>query len=277
MTLSGTFKRAAAAGAAVAAIATIGMPLPASAHRMWLLPSGTSLAADKAWVTVDAAVSSDVFFADHVPLKLDKLLITAPDGSQVKPENAGTGKYRSTFDVQLAQAGTYKLAIVNQGLSASYTENGQAKRWRGSAETFARDVPANAEDLQVTQSIGRVETFVTAGKPGGKALAVSGAGLEMLPITAPTDLFAGEAASFRFLLDGKPAANVKVTLISGGVRYRAKLNEISATTDQDGKFSITWPSAGMYWLEASVKDDQAAKPAKERRASYVATLEVLPQ
>jgi len=277
MTLSGTFKRAAALGAAVAAIATIGMPLPASAHRMWLLPSGTSLAADKAWVTVDAAVSSDVFFADHMPLKLDKLLITAPDGSQVKPENAGTGKYRSTFDLQLAQAGTYKLAIVNHGLSASYTENGQTKRWRGTAETFAKDVPANAEDLQVTQSIGRVETFVTAGKPGGKALAVTGTGLEMLPLTAPTDLFAGEAASFRLLLDGKPAANVKVTLISGGVRYRAKLNEISTVTDQDGKFSITWPSAGMYWLEASVKDDRAAKPAKERRASYVATLEVLPQ
>ncbi|HTD04302.1 DUF4198 domain-containing protein [Undibacterium sp.] len=272
MTLSGKFTHIALVAAAAACI-----PLSASAHRMWLLPSATSLGSEQAWVTVDAAASSDVFFPDHVPLKLDNLLITAPDGTPAKAENASTGKYRSTFDLQLAQAGTYKIGLVNNTLLASYKENGQPKRWRGTAETFARDVPANAEDLQVTQSMGRVETFVTAGKPGGKALAITGAGLEMQPVTAPTDLYAGETASFRLLLDGKPAANVKVTLISGGVRYRSKLNDMSATTGQDGKFSVIWPSAGMYWLEASIKDDKASKPAKERRASYVATLEVLPQ
>ena len=277
MTVSATFKRAITLTATVAAIAAAFVPLTASAHRMWLLPSGTSLPAEKAWVTVDAAVSTDVFFADHNPLKLDNLVITAPDGTQAKPENASTGKYRSTFDVQLSQGGTYKLGIVNNAMFASYKENGQTKRWRGTAETFAKDVPANAEDLQVTQSSGRVETFVTAGKPGGKALSITGSGLEMQTITAPTDLFVGEAASFRMMIDGKPAANVKVSVISGGIRYRNKLNEISATTDQDGKFSVTWPTAGMYWLEASLKDDKAAKPAKERRASYVATLEVLPQ
>jgi hypothetical protein len=32
----------------------------------------------------------------------------------------------------------------------------------------------------------------------------------------------------------------------------------------------------MYWLEASVQDDKAEKPATKRRASYVATFEVLP-
>ncbi|MES2072269.1 MAG: DUF4198 domain-containing protein [Pseudomonadota bacterium] len=274
-TLSAKFKPAALA--VFAAVTAACLPLPASAHRMWLLPSATSLGTDKAWVTVDAAVSSDVFFPDHMPLKLDNLVITAPDGTLTKPENASTGKYRSTFDLQLAQAGTYRLGLVNNALSASYKENGQPKRWRGTAETFAKEVPADAEDLQVTQSIGRVETFVTAGKPGGKALAVGGYGLEMQALSTPTDLFVGEAASFRLLIDGKPAANVKVTVISGGVRYRSKLNEISASTDQDGKFSVTWPSAGMYWLEASVKDAKADKPAKERRASYVATLEVLPQ
>ncbi|MFZ6645865.1 DUF4198 domain-containing protein [Undibacterium sp. TJN25] len=273
MTLSGKLKQA----ALVTAIAAACIPLSASAHRMWLLPSASSTGAEKAWITVDAAVSTDVFYADHMPLKLDNLVIIAPDGSQTKAENASTGKYRSTFDVQLAQPGTYKLGLINNAMSASYKENGQTKRWRGTAENFAKDVPANAEDLVVTQSTGRVETFVTAGKPGGKALAISGSGLELQPITAPTDLFVGEAASFRFLIDGKPAANLKVTLIAGGIRYRSKLNEISATTDQDGKFSVTWPGAGMYWMEASIKDDKAVKPAKERRASYVATLEVLPQ
>ena len=53
--------------------------------------------------------------------------------------------------------------------------------------------------------------------------------------------------------------------------------EIKAKTDAQGQFSITWPAAGMYWVDADVKDDKTSVPqAKERRLSYVGTFEVLP-
>lgn len=254
------------------------VPLSANAHRTWMLPSATVLSGSDPWVTVDAAVSNDLFYFEHFPLRLDGLQITAPDGSTAKSENAATGKYRSTFDVHLSQPGTYKLAILNQGLFASYKEDGKAKRWRGTVETFAKEVPANAQDLVVSQSQGRIETFVTAGKPTKKVLAITGVGLELDPLTHPNDLVAGDAANFRLLLDGKPAAGVKVAVVPGGIRYRDKLNELSFTTDADGKFSITWPTPGMYWLEAAVKDGKTSiKQASERRANYVATFEVLPQ
>ena len=67
-----------------------------------------------------------------------------------------------------------------------------------------------------------------------------------------------------------------ISVIPGGNRYRDQLGEINATTDAQGKVSITWPEAGMYWLEAELTTDQGvSKPATERRASYSATLEVL--
>ena len=267
--------------AALASVITIaiGLPLSASAHRTWLLPSATVFSGNDPWVTVDAAVSNDLFFFESFALKLDGLQLTAPDGTLAKAENAYTGKYRSSFDVHLTQSGTYRLAVLSQGLFAVYKDaNGQTKRWRGTPEAFAREVPADAKDLQVSQMQGRIETFVTAGKPSKKVLETTGAGLELQAITHPTDLIAGEAASFRLLLDGKAAANVKVAVVPGGIRYRDKLNELAFTTDADGKFSVTWPNAGMYWMEATVKDDKTSiKPARERRANYTATLEVLPQ
>lgn len=253
-------------------------PLAAHAHRQWLLPSATVLSGNDAWVTVDAAVSNDLFYFEHFPLKLDNLAVTGPDGKAVPAENAATGRYRSTFDVRLTQPGTYKVAVVNNGLFANWKENGQAKRWRGTAESFAKEVPANAQDLQVTQADGRVEAFVTSGKPGGKALATTGRGLELVPVTHPNDLTAGEASSFRLLLDGKPAANLKVEVVPGGIRYRDQLKDFAVTTDADGKFSVKWPAPGMYWMEAQVQQDTATlKPATKRRASYAATVEVLPQ
>ncbi|MFZ6654546.1 DUF4198 domain-containing protein [Undibacterium sp. TJN19] len=250
----------------------------AQAHRAFLVPSSTVVAGNTPWVTVDAAAATDVFVFDHMPLKLDNLFITAPDGTALKPENTSTGKFRSSFDVKLSQTGSYKMGILNEGLFASYKEDGKVKRWRGTAETFAKEVPANAEELQVTQRSGRIETFVTNGKPGGKAMDITGSGLELSGITHPNDLVAGETAQFRLTLDGKPAAKVSVTLIPGGIRYRQKLDEKTVVTDNEGKFSVTWANAGLYWLEAEIKDDTKAKaPAKSRVASYVATLEVLPQ
>lgn len=262
---------------AVLALAALA-PLAAHAHRQWLLPSATVLSGSDPWVTVDAAVSNDLFYFEHVPMRLDNLQVTAPDGSAVKAENAATGKYRSTFDLHLTQPGTYRVAVVNNGLFASYKVDGQAKRWRGSAENFAKEVPANAQDLQVTQAEGRIESFITAGKPSDKGLRTAGRGLELAPITHPNDLVAGDTASFRMLLDGKPASNLKVSVVPGGIRYRDQLQEFSATTDADGKFSVKWPAPGMYWMEAEVMDDKTTfKQAKSRRAVYAVTVEVLPQ
>ncbi|VVD94131.1 ABC transporter permease [Pandoraea iniqua] len=259
---------------AIAALA----PLAAQAHRQWLLPSATVLSGNDPWVTVDAAVSNDLFYFEHFPMRLDGLVVTAPDGKPVKAENASTGRYRSVFDVHLTQDGTYKIAVLNHGLSASYKVGNETKRWRGSPEAFAKEVPANAQDLQVTEGLSRVESFVTRGKPTTTALATTGQGLELAPISHPNDLVDGSTASFRLLHDGKPAANVKVEVVPGGIRYRDKLNDLSVTTDADGKFSVKWPAPGMYWLEADVRDDKVSiKPAKARRAAYAATVEVLPQ
>lgn len=262
----------------LAMCAAVLTPFAAHAHRTFIVPSSTVLAGNAPWVSFDAAAASDVFFFDHVALKLDTLSITAPDGSTANAENASTGKFRSSFDLRTIQVGTYKISLVNEAMMANYKENGTAKRWRGTAETLLKEIPANAEELQVTQIQSRVETFVTNGKPSKKALEVTNKGLEMIAISHPNDLVAGEAASFRIVLDGKPAAGIKITVIAGGIRYRQKLDEQILTADADGKFSVNWQGAGLYWLEATIKDNKTSlAAAKERRASYVATLEVLPQ
>lgn len=262
---------------AVLALAALA-PLAAHAHRQWLLPSATVLSGNDQWVTVDAAVSNDLFYFEHVPMRLDNLVVTGPDGKAVQPENASTGKYRSTFDLHLAQPGTYRVAVLNNGVFASWKDNGQTKRWRGTAEAFATNVPANAQDLQVTEVAGRVESYVTNGRPSKQVLTTVGKGLELAPITHPNDLISGETASFRLLLDGKPAANQAVSVVPGGIRYRDRLNEITAKTDADGKFTVKWPNPGMYWMEAELKDDKTSvKEAKSRRVTYAVTVEVLPQ
>jgi len=287
------------------------LPLSAQAHRAWMLPSATVLSGEEPWITVDAAVSNDLFYFEHFPLQLEgvgkplalpargpqatpapagdkpaapapmrrpanKLVILAPDGSEMEPQNGAMGRYRSTFDVHLTQKGTYKLAVASSGLMATWKEGEERRRWMGKAEEFKDAIPASASEVRVIQSNSRMETFVTAGNPSDKVLAPTNQGLELVPITHPNDLFAGETAEFTFLLDGKPASDIEVSVVPGGNRYRDETGDFTVRTDAAGKVAITWPTAGMYWLEAELNSTEGvAQPATERRAVYSATLEVL--
>lgn len=259
------------------------LPLSAHAHRVWLLPSATVLSSDDAWVSVDAAVSNDMFHADHAPMRIDGVAITAPDGSSLVPQNSITGKFRSVFDVQLPQKGTYKIAIASTGVMATWkTPEGERRMWPGRGEKgnpadVEKNIPKDAKEVQISQFSRRLETFVTSGTPDEKVLKITKQGLEMLPVTHPNDLFAGESAEFQFLIDGKPAEGVKILVIPGGMRYRNDQASIESTTDKNGKVSITWPNAGMYWLSADYRDNKAKKPATVRTGGYAVTLEVLPE
>ena len=246
----------------------------ASAHRQWMLPSMTNLSGDAPWVSVDAAVSNDLFVFEHVPMRLDNLVITGPDGAPVEAQNKFTGKYRSVFDIQLTKPGTYRVASVSGGMLVSYMQGGEQKRWRGAPADAAANIPADATEVKKTISDRRVEFFVTSGAPTTDALKPTGKGLELVAVTHPNDVVAGDKATFGLLLDGKPAANVEVTVEPGGTRFNDERGEMKTTTDADGKFSITWPKAGFYWLEATVRAPVGADGV-DHTAGYVATFEVL--
>jgi uncharacterized GH25 family protein len=266
------------AATALAFVFAAALPPSAVAHKMWIVPSATVLSGNDAWVTVDAAISNDLYYADHFPAPMDRIEITAPDGAAVAPENAATGKFRSTFDLHLNRPGTYRIALRNDGVSANYTLAGEKKRWRGQAGELAGAIPAAATELKVSESVSRVESFVTAGATSQGVFKPTNRGLELAPVTHPNDLASGEKATFRLLLDGKPASGIKVTAIAGATRYRDTAGELTATTDTEGSFSFTWPAAGMYWMNASTEDGKTSvKQASQRRLAYTATLEVLPQ
>jgi uncharacterized GH25 family protein len=252
-------------------------PLPADAHRAWLLPSSTVLSGQEPWVTIDAAVSNDLFVFEHRPMRLDSLAVLGPKGETIAVQNQATGQFRSTFDVQLKAAGTYKIAIAGGGYSASYKLNGETKRWRGTKAELASAIPAGAESVTLAKFSNRTEVFVTSGAPTPDALKPTGQGLEMKPITHPNDLFAGEAAVFQFLNDGKPAAGLEVEVVPGGIRYRNQLKAMKLTTDAEGRIAVTWAEAGMYWIGTSTRDDTRDADGAVSRSRYSVTLEVLPQ
>lgn len=254
-------------------------PAVGEAARAWLLPSQTVLARSGGWVAVDAAMADDLFSVNQGAMQIDNALsITGPDGAAVAPQNPYKARSRSSFDLELRQAGTYRIAVADSMVMARWEgEDGKPKRWRGTPAEMAANIPANAAKLEVEQMQRRVEAFVTVGTPSD-VKATRGEGIELVPLQHPNDLYAREKTAFRLLLDGKPAANLAVEIVAGGTRYRDAPDELALKTDQNGEFTVTWPAPGLYWLDAGIEDENATVPGvKKRRASYNATFEVLPQ
>ena len=258
------------------AAAVVSMTVGAAhAHRAWFVPSATVVSGDAPWVTVDGAVSNNLFFPDHRPMQIEAITITAPDGSTVKPQNATVGQFRTTFDIKLEQKGTYRIAQANTGLNASWKEGTETKRWRGTMADYVAQGIDKKPGVELTLSSRRVETFVTNGALS--ELKASGKGLELTPVTHPNDLYAGEAITFKLTDNGKPAANVDVVVIAGGDRYRAEPGELKLRSGADGTLTFKLENAGMYWLEAEAKGTASMEGKMlNSMSTYVAVLEVLP-
>lgn len=276
---------------------------PVAAHRLWLLPSATIFSGSDDYVTVDAAASNDLFFPDHRPGNLSSIKVWAPDGAAGQIENGATGHVRSTFDVRLNKPGTWKIGTEMAGVMGSYKLNGQEVRVGGrpggpppgggqrpagqpgapAAPAAPRprvvsvsDIPAGATDVKLTQIASHNDIFITAGAPTTTVFQPTGKGLEMVPVTHPAELVAGEPARFKFLVDGKPAAGLKLSVLPGGKRYRDGDGMIEVTTAADGIATVNWPAAGMYWVNASLTDDKGdGGRITGRRLSYTTTLEVM--
>lgn len=267
---------------AAQATALAAASLAAHAHHPWLLPTHTVVDNRDGVVAIDAAATEDLFEFDNCGIPLDGLVVTGPDGAAVAPGPVNTAsRHRTSVELKLDKPGTYRIANVSQGVMASYRLGGETRRFRGTAEAWEKEKPAHAEDLRVTHTASRIETFVARERPSDKPFAPVGAGIELIPLDAPVDLSDGDRTRFKVLLDGKPLADAAVSLLRGGNRYRYKMGEQSLRSDANGEFAITWAEAGRYWLGVnhSVPAPGATDPKAPplRRASYTATLEVRPR
>lgn len=254
------------------------MSAPASAHRAWILPSTFTLSGDEQYVTVDAAMSNNLFAPNHRPMRLDGVSVTAPDGSVAEIENARTLEFRSVFDLKLDKQGTYRISNGGASYMASWMEGEERRRRRGASleELLAEDVLSKPEG-EIRQSVSRVETFVTLGAPSTSNIKPTGEGLELSPVTHPNDVFVGEEIVFGFKLNGKPAKGVEFQIVQGQDRYRSSEGAIKVVSDEKGQIRFTLSEAGQYWLSGGTEGEVTVGDVTlPQRNGYTAIFEALP-
>ena len=255
----------------------------ATAHKRWILPSLFTVS-EQQWVAFDATVSNNIFYPDRA-WSLEQINVLTPDGSVGLIENKLEGHRRSTFDLNLNQSGTFRVSLGGENYFARYPKVDPKPDERpfnsiraGNLEELKAKIPADAKDVKLLLSNSRLETYVTVGAPGVEVFKAENTGIELQPVTHPNDLYAGEKATFKFLVDGKAVKDLNVLMVWEGTRYRTDEQAITMKTDEAGVIEINLSQAGRFLLEIehSIEMSKEAELA-EKSFAYFGTFEVLPQ
>ncbi len=258
-------------------LSTVGTAL---AHPMWMLPHEFNLSGDDAeWITVDATASHTLFNYDK-GLPLDRVRISAPDGSEQRVGSYFKGHRRSVFDLKIDQPGTWKLSGARPPVFITNYVAGKRnaeKRLFADKQAAKDKLPKDAREVKTSLYMISTISFVTWQAPDNKVLELKNKGLELAGSTHPNDVITGEEAEFQLFLDGKPQANVEVELTPNGTKYRDDRKMIKLTTDKNGMLIFTPDIAGPWYMAASTELKQkTAKADSVRHVLYMTFESQLP-
>lgn len=215
----------------------------AHAHTPFLLPTNFDVQ-PKGTIGVDAGFT-EKFFTSDVAFGNTAFTIVMPSGERIPFGDIHQFKGRTVAEQKLPdEKGTYRLS-TGPRLGAVF------RTWERNDKTeSARDpqqaTPPDAKLLSHYQSLSISEAYVTAGKPSEKALAPTGKGLEIVPITHPSDLFVGEKFEFSVQFDGKPLANQKVGIYRSPMDLASQSILQNISTDAEGKAVLPLTKAGIH-------------------------------
>lgn len=269
------------AGFAVLAGAMLVASAAVAAHMPYLKP--TTFTPRRDFVTFDSAMSADMFFLPDFPIRGEgDYWVTAPSGETAKATSATVHKEFAVGEAALPTPGTYRLSTGERpGRSSKFAKiDGKWEMLRPAGSQGGRGVdestiPAGTETMTSVGYI-RAEAYVTRGAPDRTALKPTGKGLELEPITHPSEIFAGEAFKFRMLNEGQPAADAAFAIYRAGDQHAEKRYTYASKTDTSGAASVTFDQAGVYVLIASYPPRTPGQPMEPvaKSSSYSLTFEV---
>lgn len=236
--------------------------LSAHAHTPYLLPA-TFDVQPKSTISVDASFT-EKFFIPEVAFGSTPFTVTTPSGQILPFSDIHQFKTRTVAEQKLPdEKGTYRLS-TGPRLGAIF------RAWERDGKTeVARDpnqpVPEGAKLTAHYQSLSISEAYVTAGTPTRTALAPYAKGLEIVPGTHPSDLFAGEKFEFTVQFDGQPLANQKVDIYRSPMDLSSQHSAESLKTDAQGRIAWTPAKSGLY---LALVRHRAAAPAGAAAPMY---------
>ncbi len=216
----------------------------AFAHTPYLVPNTFAPRAGGT-VTLDASFA-ETFFVPETVFDNSRFSVTGPEGYEAVPDVIHALKTRTVVEHTLPQTkGTYRFSTGPRVGAIFRTWELDGKR-ESSRDPDAK-IPEGATLVDDFQSFTLAQTYLSIDAPDRAALKANGKGLELVPVTHPNDLYAGERFEFIVQFDGQPLADHLVEITEAVWGTDRKPTQHALKTDANGHAVLAPLQAGA-WL-----------------------------
>jgi uncharacterized GH25 family protein len=256
----------------------------ALAHTPYVAP--VNFAPDRDHVTLEAALAETNYFVPDFPIRGAEFTVIGPAGETAKAKSTELREL-AVVEAALPQQGTYRITTGDRpGRRGKWAKVGG--KWlvvrngpvsdddAGATAIEEAKLPAGAEVMN-TQSFIKAETYVTRGKPTAGPLKPTGQGLELVPETHPSEIYAKQPFKFVLMNDGKPASGAAFSVARANDLYADKRFALEGKSGADGKAQAVFDQPGVYVLEVHYPERAEGSPTPvARSAIYSLSFEVTP-
>jgi len=228
----------------------------AFSHNLWINPADHF---PKVGDTVDIAIAwGHTYNANRLDQEMKQgnlayIKIQGPDGKDVKPVTVSETQYK----LKIEKAGVYTVtAGIKPGV---FTKTPEGRKWS--------DKRGLVNPISCTTFSIEAKTLIVAGGKDKNLGGKTGQDLEVIPLSNPKNVKAGDKFNVMVLFKGKPAADVTVNAAYAGFAQEGKAMDVaphnpekakdektkgphfpaSAVTDKAGKASLILGKKG-YWM-----------------------------
>ncbi len=247
--MKSTFKKSSAVVAALVLLLLVATET--SAHDTWLFPGktavpvGTRLSLD---LTSGMAFPKNEFAID--PIRIDAAMVRL--GGRTTPMTRKViSKKFLRLETTLSRAGvaTLWISLKPKTLELTPAQIQEYLEEIGAADSIRAIYPAGKKGPRWREEYRKeAKSFVFVGTADSDTSwkIPAGTSFELVPLTDPRTIKAGETISFRLLRSGKPLPNFPV----GDVSEHKKEGRLTRT-DGNGILRVTAPAAGRWMLRAT--------------------------
>lgn len=214
---------------------------PVSAHTPYLVPM--DFAPTQPAVTLHGSITDSGFFVPEFPFADGDFTVTASDGT-ITTANGLQLSQLSLFETRFTAEGTYRISTGNRDTRSQNMAVVEGK-WRS---VRASDITPDMKVIKVATMV-RSDTYVSYKAPSERAPAPDGKGLEIVPLTHPNKVFAGQPFRYRVDFNGQPAHDVQWQMFRANDAYEDTAFKAIGQTPADGVLETTFDKPGIYIIE----------------------------